>query len=191
MKYVRTLGLLVVAAAAMLSFAANASADTWTTTTSKGTVETPTVHWVNEGGHVTLQNPIATISCSLTKVETVTTHEKGKPVLAHLNELTTTGCTNSWHITTVTGGTTSAEASNGELKSSGARVEMTRLGVKCFYETAGGGTKIGTVTGGSPATLHIEASLPIGSGSSGLCGTSNVKMEGSLVSTEPLHTDDN
>ncbi len=190
MKYVKILCLLAVGAAAMTAFAASASADTWTTTTPSGTVETPTVHWVNEGGHVTLANPIANISCSLTIEKTVTTHEKGKPVVAHLNALIPNGCTNSWHVTTITAGTVSAEASNGEVKSSGAKVDTTRLGVTCVYETSN--TKIGTITGGSPATLHIEASIPINTGeSSGLCGTGNAKWEGDLVSTTPLHTDDN
>ncbi|HEU4738061.1 MAG TPA: hypothetical protein VFS54_03140 [Solirubrobacterales bacterium] len=192
MKYVKMLGLLAIAAAAMMAFAATASADTVTQTETDGTTNpTPTIHAVNEGGHVTLQNPIATISCSSTVTGTVTTHEAGKPVTGHISELLFTGCTNSWHVTTVTAGHLTFEASNGELKSSSARVETTRLGVKCFYETAAGGTKVGTVTGGSPATLHIEASIPLGTGSSGLCGTGNAKWEGNYVTTHPLHLDDN
>ncbi|HEU4739312.1 MAG TPA: hypothetical protein VFS54_09575 [Solirubrobacterales bacterium] len=190
MKHVRTLGLLAVVAAAMMAFAASASADTTTTTETDGsTSATPTVHWVNEGGHISIWTPIGPVSCSSTMTETVTTHEAGQPGLSHVTILNFTGCTNSWHVTTVTAGTLTIEASNGEMKSSGARVEMTRLGVKCFYETSG--TKVGTVTGGSPATLHIEASLPIGSGSSGLCGTSNAKWEGNYVTTHPLHLDNN
>lgn len=191
MKFVKMLGLLAVVAAAMMAFAGSASADTVTQTETNGTTnETPTIHAVNEGGHVSLQNPIATISCSSTVEGTVTEHAKGQPVRGHITKLEFTGCTNSWHVTTVTPGNLSFEASNGELVSSGARVETTRLGVKCFYET-GEGTKVGTVTGGSPATLHIEASIPLGTGSSGLCGTGNAKWEGNYVTTHPLHLDDN
>ncbi len=194
MKYVKILGLLAVAAAALMAFAASASADTVTTTTSGGTQETPTIHATNEGGHVSLQNPIATISCSSTVTGTVTSHEAGKPVVGSISELLFTGCTNSWHVTAVAGslGTLSFEASNGELKSSGTKVDTTRLGVTCVYETAAGGTKVGTVTGGSPATLHIEASIPINEAeSSGLCGKGNAKWEGNYTTTEPLHLDNN
>ena len=154
MKYVKILGLLAVAAAALMAFAASASADTVTTTTSGGTQETPTIHATNEGGHVSLQNPIATISCSSTVTGTVTSHEAGKPVVGSISELLFTGCTNSWHVTAVAGslGKLSFEASNGELKSSGTEVDTTKLGVTCVYETAAGGAKVGTVTGGSPAT---------------------------------------
>lgn len=194
MKYVKILGLLAVAAAAMMAFAASASADTVTTTEQStpggGTNETPNIHAVNEGGHVSLQNPIATISCSSTFTGHVTEHKAGQPVRGIVTSLSFTGCTNSWHVTTLSLGTLSFEASNGEVVSNGTKVDTTRFGVTCVYETIN--TKVGTATGGSPATLHIEASIPInGAESSGLCGSGNAKWEGNYVTTHPLHFHNN
>jgi hypothetical protein len=196
MRHAKMLGLLAVAAAAMMAFAATASADTVTTTVETPpqgqlhTFTTPTIHTENEGGHVSIQNPIATISCQSTIETTVTTHPSGQPVGIHISHLTFTGCTNSWHVTTVTAGTLSLEASTGALTSNGAKVDTTRFGVTCVYETSN--TPIGTVTGGSPATLHIEASIPLNDPESGaLCGSGNAKWEGNYVTTHRLHLDNN
>jgi hypothetical protein len=203
MKYVKILGLLAVAAAAMMAFAASASA-TYVTTTTGGSAATPAIHAVNEGGHVTLKNPIANISCSSTSQGSVEsdgheieeTEDKTKhtvltsaPASGKISELTFTGCTNSWHVTTLAPGSlsvTHTEGHDGSLTSSGARVSTTRFGVTCVYET--NNTPIGTVTGGNPATLDISASIPLDAeASSGLCGSGNAAWEGSYVSTSALY----
>jgi hypothetical protein len=198
MKYVKILGLLAVAAAAMMAFAASASATSVTTTTG-GAAATPTIHAVNEGGHVTLQNPIAAISCSSTVEGAVSSHGAGVAASGSISKLEFTGCTNSWHVTTAehevegkstqTAGTLSVtwtSGHNGTLSSSGARVITTRFGVTCVYET--NNTSIGTVTGGNPATLKISASIPIDTeASSSLCGEKPAAWEGSYVTTSALY----
>jgi len=193
MKYVKILGLLAVAAAAMMAFAASASATSVTTTTG-GAAATPTIHAVNENGHVTLANPIANISCSSTVEGAVESHGSGVPAEGTIKDLTFTGCTNSWHVTAIPNAdgkygklsVTWENGHNGILTSSESRVDTTRLGVTCVYETKN--TPIGTVTGGNPATLKIEASIPIDTtASSGLCGTGNAKWEGSYVTTSALY----
>ncbi len=190
MKYVKILGLLAVAAAALMALAGTASATIVKTETS-GAAATPTIHAVNEGGHVSLQNPIATISCSSTVEGKVESHGSGVTAKGNITTLSFTGCTNSWHVTAVAGSLGSLEVHwtsgyNGVLTSSGSKVDTTRLGVTCVYET--NNTNIGTVTGGSPATLHIEASIPInGAESSGLCGSGNAKWEGNYVSTSAIY----
>jgi hypothetical protein len=190
MNHLKYLGLIAVMAA-MMTFAATASADTVTTTASGGTQETPTIHATNEGGHVSLQNPIATISCSSTVEGTVFSHPAGQHVSGAVSVLKFTGCTNVWHVTTVTAGTLFLEASNGSLVSTGAKVDATRFGVTCVYETDN--NTIGTVTGGSPgATLHIQASIPLNTAeSSKLCGSGSAKWEGNYITTLPLHLDNN
>jgi hypothetical protein len=113
------------------------------------------------------------------------------PASGNISVLNFTGCTNSWHVTAVAGslGSLSVEwtaGHNGVLKSTGSKVDTTRLGVTCVYQT--NNTTIGTVTGGNPATLKIEASIPINTGeSSGLCGTSAASWEGSYVTTSALY----
>ena len=188
MKYVKILGLLAVAAAAMMAFAASASATSITTTTG-GAAATPTIHAVNEG-HVTLQNPIANISCSSTVEGKVESHGSGVTAGGNISTLNFTSCTNSWHVTAITNGSLEVHwtsGHNGTLTSKGAKVDTTRFGVTCVYEI-GAGTHIGTVTGGNPASLHIEASIPINDPeSSDLCGTGNAKWEGNYVTTSALY----
>jgi hypothetical protein len=74
---------------------------------------------------------------------------------------------------------------DGIVTSNGALVKTTRFLVPCNYET--NNTKVGTLIGGNPATLRIESSIPVAEGSSELCGESNVKWEGSFVTTSVLY----
>ncbi len=187
MKHFKVVGLLAVVAAGTMAFAVTASAD-YVTTTTGGAEATPTIHAVNEG-HVTLRNPIGNISCSSTASLSVTGHVHSGPVTGDIFTLEFTGCTNSWHVTTVSSGTFDLQGEgdhDGELYSTNTRVDTTRLGVTCEYETTG--TYIGTVTGGSPATLKLEGFIPINtSTSSGLCGTSDTKWEGAYTTTSALY----
>ncbi|HEU4462956.1 MAG TPA: hypothetical protein VFR75_10225 [Solirubrobacterales bacterium] len=188
MKYVKILGLLAVAAAALMAFAGTAMATTVTTTTG-GAAATPTIHAVNSGGHVTLANPIANISCSSTVEGKVESHGAGVTAKGNISKLEFTGCTNSWHVTAITNGSLEVHYTsghNGVLTSSGAKVDTTRFGVTCVYET--NNTSIGTVAGGNPAVLTIAASIPINTGeSSSLCGTGNAKWEGKYATTSALY----
>ncbi|HEU4463052.1 MAG TPA: hypothetical protein VFR75_10725 [Solirubrobacterales bacterium] len=190
MKYVKILGLLAVAAAALMAFAGTASATTVTSPT--GTVATPTIHAVNSGGkHVTLANPIANISCQSTVVGKVESHGTGVTAEGKISTLDFTECTNGWHVTTVNPGKLIAHWTsgyNGTLTSSGAKVDTTRFGITCVYETAE--TSIGTITGGNPAKLTISAKIPINTAeSSGLCGNEAAKWEGGYENTSSLYLD--
>ena len=193
MKYVKMLGLLAVAAAALMAFAGTASATTVTDESGNGT---PTIHAVNENGHVKLANSIAKIECPSTVEGAVTSHGTGVTTVGSITALTFSPCTNSWHVTVVSGATGSLEIHYvspgvGTLTSSGTTVDTTRLGVTCTYLT--NNTDIGTVTDssitGGGATLHIEANIPLHSESSGLCGSGSAKWEGNYVTTSKLFID--
>jgi hypothetical protein len=190
MKCVKILGLLAVAAAALMAFAGTASA-TYVTTSTGGETAEPAIHAVNEGGHVKLANPIANIECSSTvegKVESHKVEDATVPASGKISTLDFTGCTNSWHVTTTKPGTLSVlweNKHNGQLSSNGALVNTTRFGINCNYETKN--TAIGTVTGGNPATLAISASIPLAEGSSPLCGSGNAAWSGSYVTTDSLY----
>lgn len=198
MKYVKMLGLLAVSAAALMAFAGSASATT--VTSPAGTAYFGAVHAEAEG-HAILHNPIAEIKCESTVTGHVdkngVTHPGEPPVTTPASGPITTlsfgPCTNSWHVTTTehggvqTAGTLSFVSNGngtGDLFSSGATVEATRFGITCRYVT--NNTTIGTVTGGTHATLHIEASIPFHSGSS-LCGTGATKWTGSYKVTSPTN----
>ena len=73
MKFIKVPGSFVVAIAAMMAFAAGASATTVSSTTG-GPAETPAIHAVNQTGHVIISNPIANISCSATFEAKVEAH---------------------------------------------------------------------------------------------------------------------
>ena len=181
MKYVKILSLLAVASAALMAFAGSASATT--VTSSEG--ETPKIVASAEG-HAVLDNPIAKIECASTVEGTVESHGTGVPAAGAISELSFTNCTNSWHVTVVAKGSLSVTGTgggNGTVSSSGATVEATRFGVVCRYST-GTGTKVGTVTGGTPATMHIEAAIPFHNGSF-LCGEGATTWTGSYSVSKP------
>jgi len=197
MKYLKMLGLLLVAAAAFMAFAGSAFAVTTVTSptgTAYGTGAANPI--VAEGeGHVTLDNPIASIPCQ----SSVSGHLKENAASPANGPITGLSfgvegvCTNSWHVTVVSGGelelvadATGAEKT-GTLYSQGATVEATRFGVTCRYATSTT-TKIGTATGtnttGATATLDIVASIPFHSGSF-LCGEGATTWTGSYKVTGP------
>ncbi len=187
MKHFRTLVSFAIVAAAMMAFAATASATTVTTTTG-GAAATPTIHTVNEGGHVKIANAIANIECGLTTEGKVESHGKGVDATGNFSTVAFSGCTNSWHVTTHKVGRFIKTWVSGYTvitKWTETTFTTTRFLVPCNYEA--NNTTIGTDTGGNPATIHIEASLPIAAGSSELCGAGNAKMEGNLVTTSALY----
>jgi hypothetical protein len=194
MKYVKVLGLLAAAVAALMAFAGTASATQITSPT--GTLYTGTVHAVSEG-HVVLHNPIAKIECESTVDIGSLTHGVGVTAKGTISSLSFTGCTNSWHVTVVTGGeleihpdTPGGGQYDGTLTSSGATVESTRFGVNCRYSTSN--TEIGTLTGGAHATLSISAAIPFHNGSP-LCGSGATSWTGSYTIDSPtsLYVDHN
>jgi hypothetical protein len=182
MKYAKILGLLAVAAAALMAFAGVASATT--VTSSAGT--TPAISASAEG-HVVLDNPIAKIECASSVSGSVTAHGAGVTASGPISALSFTGCTNSWHVTVVSAGSLeihSIGSGDGTLTSSGATVESTRFGITCRYATSS--TDIGTVTDGTNATLDISAAIPF-HGGSGLCGGGATTWTGSYKVNSPTN----
>jgi hypothetical protein len=187
MKSLKILGLTAAISAALMAFAGSAAATTVTTTTG-GAAATPTIHLVNEGGHVVFANSIANIECNSTFQGNVASHGAGVTAKVSLTSFSLTGCTNEWHYTTTAPGTLEfhwTSGHNGTVTWTGAKVTSTRFGVTCNYETKN--TSIGTITGGNPATIDIQGSIPIAAGSSFLCGSGNSKWEGRYVATSALY----
>ena len=184
----KIIGLLALAVTALVALPAVAQATTVTSPT--GTTTTANKHGVSEGSHIKLANPIANIECTSTLEGPIESHGAGVTAVGAITTLSFTGCTNSWHVTAVTKGTLIAHYTSGynaSITSTGVKIDTTRLGVTCVYET--NETPMGTATGGNPATLDIAASIPLGSESSGLCGSGNSKMEGSYTGTGSAYYD--
>jgi hypothetical protein len=183
MKFVKMLGLLAVAAAALMAFAGAASADEATSPT--GTTYTGALSAKSEG-HAVLDNPIAKIECPSTVSGAIESKDQaGEDVSGEISSLTFNNCTDSWHVTVVTAGKLSVNATGGyagDVFSTGATVEATRFGISCRYATSN--TTVGTATGGSPATMHINANIPFHSGSV-FCGSGSTAWTGSYEVTSP------
>jgi len=136
-------------------------------------------------GHVVLDNPVGKIECA-SKVEgKVESHGEAVTAGGNISNLAFTSCTSGWHVTVVSPGSLEVHwtsGANGTITSSGATVGATVGGIACNYKT--NSTDLGTLTGGSPATLDINASIPFHNGSI-FCGTSNTLWTGSYKITSP------
>jgi hypothetical protein len=192
MKYFQVFGLLGFAVMAWMAFASIASAD-YVTTSTGGSAETPTLHLVDDSSHVTFSNVIANISCKSTAEGSISSHGAGSSASGSFSSFAFTGCTNSWHVTVenVNGGFGAfwidhTSGHNGTFSSMWTRINATRFGITCVYETFL--TQLGTLTGGNPATLDIQASIPLDAeASSGLCGSGNAAWEGAYITTSALY----
>jgi hypothetical protein len=172
MKYIKMLGLLAVAAAALMAFAGSASA----TEIKSSTGSTPTIH--AEAGTTTLHGVTDIICHNSTVAGTVSEHVSGTPK-GSISTLTFGNCTQ--HVTVLTDGSgangtgtlevhAAKKTGDGVLTSNGTRVTVTitSLGLSCLFETQN--TTIGTVTGGKTAELDIESAGISRVGHSIFCG---------------------
>ena len=194
MKYVKILGLLAVAAAALMAFAGTASATVITSPTGTVLPEDSVIHAESEESavvgtnQVLLHNSIAEIKCDSTASFTNDHTNAAGTTTGPITSLSFTNCNSPWTVTVNTLGSLEVHSSgsyNGTLTSKGTKVTATNdsLGVNCVYETnAATGTDVGTITGGNPATLDIIASIPR-IGGSFLCGGSAANWTGAYKST--------
>lgn len=151
-------------------------------TSPTGTVATPAIKAASEG-HLTIDHPIASIQCNWSLEGTVESHLEG--VVVPLTSVTTSSCTDSWHATTVSPGkleVTPIGGYDGTVVWNGGTVEMTRLGTTCRYKTED--SHLGTITGGSPATIDVEGDIAFHSGSP-LCGEEAYPLTGSIKVNSP------
>jgi hypothetical protein len=191
MKYVKILGLLAVAATALMAFAASAGA---TTITTGGTVAASTIESTNES-NLTLSGGGLTVTCEHSEVKgSIASQGTGKTATGNISTLTFTKC--NQHVTVVSNGSLEAHwtsGSNGTLTSSGATVtvEFTTIfgAVHCLFNT--NNTNIGTLTGAAnhstgKATLDISATIPTEAGGrgGGLCPSTST-WSGSYVVNVP------
>jgi hypothetical protein len=185
MKYIKMLGLAAVAAMALMAFAGTASAEL---TSPAGTAYKGEIKASAESS-LTLKAGFSDVTCTESTVAG-TPNKFGTTVSGPITTLSFGNCPE----TTVTP-ETNAEGNYGSLSikgstvsGSGSRVKIVKSGVTCYYETTG--NALGTLTSGKPATMHINATLKRGTGSSFFCA-SEASWSGSYVVTTPgeLYTD--
>ena len=156
MKHIKMLGLLVMAAAALMAFASSASAAP-VLTSPAGTDYTGEIHATLEGGTATLKAGIedtCTESTAIVKVETNTAEHAAGPITE--GGLTFGKCTQD--TTVINPGRLTID-DKGTVFTEGSRVEVkvTSLGITCFYGAETAKVDIGTLTFGTPATLDVTA----------------------------------
>ena len=193
MKFFKMLGLLSMAAAALMVFSGIASATTLTSPDKTALGVGAKLHAVNENGHVTLTGPLGiAVECATSTVEGEITNAGGSgvAVAGKITSLSFTGCTNGYVVDVNALGTLSVASSGtntGTVTSNGTEVTVTNVPFAgtCVYKTSN--TDIGTLTGstktGATATFDISASIPR-TGGSGLCGSSGT-WEGSYSIDKP------
>jgi hypothetical protein len=167
MKYVKMLGLLAVAAAAMMAFAGVASA---TTVKSGGANYTSTI--TAESSNSKLHGSFITVSCTGSHVEgKVESHGAGVTAEGKIGKLSFSGC--NYTVTVKKTGSLIAHTGttpNGTLTSTGAEIAIHTSVGECVFTTSS--TPIGTLTGGNNATLDIDSSAIPRTGGSFFCGSS-------------------
>lgn len=164
MKYLKTLGLAMIAAAAMTAFAGAGTASAATelfsgnSTLSEGQAITSSLA---AGNSAILANTSESIvnTCTTSSVNGKTTNTTGATVNGNIESLTFTNCTNVVH--TKSNGSLSIEnigGGNGTVRSSGSLVGITVFGVECLYGT-GLGTHLGTMNGTTDITKHASLTI--------------------------------
>ena len=168
MKYVKMLGLLAVAAAALMAFAGTASANL--ATSPLGTPYTSTLTATSTDGE--LDGLFTTVKCSHSEVKgKIESHGKSGsttlPVSGKISSLSFTGC--NYAVTVKQTGTLSVNGTN-TVTSNGAAVEIHTSVGTCVFTT--NNTPVGTLTEGANASLDIAGAKIPRTGGNFLCGSS-------------------
>jgi hypothetical protein len=184
MKYVKMLGLLAVAAAALMAFAGSASATSITSSAGN----TPTIE-ASAGTtelHAGDSKSFLTVVCHTSNVKgTVTSLHTATPQSGPISTLDFGGCTQT--VTVLQNGSLSVTGTsttgNGTLTSSGAEIRIhTSAGPVCTFKT--NNTHIGTLTKGTHGVLDIQSALIPASGF--LCPSNGV-WTGSYTVNQPTN----
>jgi hypothetical protein len=162
MKHLKMLGLAAIAALGLLAFVGAGTASA--TTLFKDAAKTEAYGAGTEikstlapGTSALLKSGSVTIAtCTESSVAGTTANATGVTVGGEITSLTWGGCSQTTH--TLANGSLSID-SEGNVTGKGNSVTLGVFGTSCVYGT-GEGVKLGTLTGGSPAVLKINAQIP-------------------------------
>lgn len=164
MKHLKMLGLTAVMAAALMALVGVGMASATTLTGVGGAVlkTGTTIHVVSSGTN-TMTTSFLNIQCNTSKAAGKTSNETGTAITIEVTERTTEGC--NCEVVVLKTGTLSitwSSSSSGTVKSSGAEITATCStifgNVHCIYAT--NNTDMGTLVGGTTATLSTSADIP-------------------------------
>jgi hypothetical protein len=179
MKYVKMLGLLAVAAAALMAFTGVASATTLTS--PSGTTYTSTI--AATAGATSLHGPFTTVTCQKSTVEgQVESHGAGVTAGGSISTLDFSEC--NFPVKVLKNGSLEVHATsggNGTLTTSGAEITIETSIANCLFTTKS--TDVGTLTGGTTAVLDINSAGIPRTGHSIFCGSSGTWTGSYTVNT--------
>ena len=174
MKYIKMLGLLAIAAAALMAFAGTASASTLTS--PEGT--TYTGNFTATSTNLELHGSFVTIKCTHPEMKGSVEQHGAANAGGKISSLTFTGC--NYPTTVTAGGIMVFTSANGALWSLLAWHLHTSVGT-CTFTT--NNTPIGTLVEGKNAYISINSAKIPRTGGNFLCGSS-----GTLTGTYDLTT---
>jgi hypothetical protein len=191
MKYLKMFGLMMLAAAALISIIGAGSASATELTCSPGVMcPAETVLHGSSEGHVVLDPPFGSIECQGTlEGKTSNTGGPAETVSGMRTSFTINNCTNAT-VTILKVGTTEVHtdandptgaSGNGTVTSTGTEGTVEFIGTHCIFAT--NHTDLGTLTGSSTtkstATFDISGTIPrVGGRSGAFCG-SEARITGS------------
>ena len=186
MKYIKILGLMAVAAAALMAFAGTAAATVLEGKEGnlpKGTKIDST------GTNAVLKAGFATIECAHSEVDGTTSNAggAGETVEGNISNLTFKECNATVNV--IKKGKLIvhySSGSNGTVTSEGAEVTVETGGISCTYGTPTA-TSIGTLSGGSPAKLNASAALTRVAGSFLCANPASWTATYTVTSPNPLY----
>lgn len=163
MKYFKMFGLVTAAATAMMAFTI-ASASATTLSNGSETLKSGSAIDASLTGTETAKLEAGSTildECTGGTAEGVTFGNSGSVIFVNIepSDLTWSGCTKT--TDTEEGGSLSiswTSGSNGSVSGSGFRVKINTIFGPCVYGL-GSGTHLGTLVGGTPATLAINTSV--------------------------------
>ncbi|MGN6663113.1 MAG: hypothetical protein ACTHK6_02725 [Solirubrobacterales bacterium] len=208
MKQLKILGLAVIAATALMAFAAGTASATPTslckapTTTEAGLPVCEGVHLypagtnihavLEAGTRLSIPTPNGVVECNTATLNAFTEQQTAMPLGSVVNALTFNGCEDAGEpvdVETVKNGTLDTEiidlpvwTHNGTLTLTGTeiRVLWTLTGAECFYDAA----HAGVLTGGAMATIDWSGPLTWTRGNL-LCPPGNGSWNGAFTVTSP------
>jgi hypothetical protein len=179
MKHLKILCLTGIAAAALMSQASSASGAVLTS--PSGTEYTSSLN-LSASGSQLFKAGFAEFTCVfgefLTGVSVNTSSFATATGFLNLG-----GC-GSTTVDSLASGVHLEILHGGEVRLSGYEVTVSALGTSCIYGTIVSGTRLGTLSGGTPASLKVSASIPKLSG--GFLCASPGSWTGAFTVTSPF-----
>jgi hypothetical protein len=185
MKHIKMLGLAVMALAAFMALAGNASAAALTS--PAGTEYTGELN-ATATSSLLLKAGFANITCTSSTVKGKVETNGATTAGGKISTLSFSNCGSAVVTTFKTGSLeiVSAGGGKGTVKGSGSEVTVgiPAFGVTCDYGTTAS-TTLGTLTGGTTATMTISANLPLISATGSFGCASPAAWSGTYSVTSP------